>query len=211
MFRGCQRGRDCQTCAVYGCLTDRHTRLRVLARQRPELATLDLVLLDIQSLREIMTRGDGAWDIVTAKFFYSSSTATVWTFSASSTVCKLIKSTFARTSISTEVFIAGIYTIFPTTLQFFPFSTDRSCRKTVLSIWMMPMCLLTYLWNGGLAHRSYYREVELLMDYYQELHGLLPGDASGLLLLPSVCPTTSLLPHASRLSSYFLNCGNMRC
>ena len=44
-------------------------RLRALARQRPELATLDLVLLDIQSLREIMTRGDGTWDIVTAKFF----------------------------------------------------------------------------------------------------------------------------------------------
>ena len=33
------------------------------------------------------------------------------------------------------------------------------------------------------------------MDYFQELHGLLPGDASGLLLQPSVCPTT----HASRL------------
>ena len=36
-----------------------------------------------QSLREIMTRGDGTWDIITAKFF-----------SASSTVCKFIKSTF---------------------------------------------------------------------------------------------------------------------
>ena len=173
MFCGCQRGRDCQTCAVYGCLTDRHTRLRVLARQRPELATLDLVLLDIQSLREIMTRGDGAWDIVTAKFFYASSTATVWIFSTSSTVCKFIKSTFARTSISTEVFIAGIYTIFPTILQFFPFSMDRSSRyyqlhvsnccvwrtmsksavqsisagtrKHVLSLLMMPMYLLTLI------------------------------------------------------------------
>merc|ERR1711888_121371 len=100
----------------------------------PELATLDLVLLDIQSLREIMTRGDGAWDIVTAKFFYRSSTATVWTFSASSTVCKFIKSTFARTSLSTEVFTAGIYTTFPPTLQFFPFSTDRSRRYSKLHI-----------------------------------------------------------------------------
>ena len=37
----------------------------------------------LQSLREIMTRGDGTWDIVTAKFF-----STVFT------VCKFIKSTF---------------------------------------------------------------------------------------------------------------------
>ena len=46
MFCGCQRGRDCQTSAVYGCLSD-FSRLRALARQRPDLATLDLVLLDI--------------------------------------------------------------------------------------------------------------------------------------------------------------------
>ena len=180
-----------------------------------------------------MTRGNGAWDIVTAKFFYASSTATVWIFSTSSTVCKFIKSTFARTSISTEVFIAGIYTIFPTILQFFPFSMDRSSRyyqlhvsnccvwrtmsksavhsispgtrKTVLSIWMMPMCLLTYLWNGGLAHRSYYREVKLLMDYtvmmlvpavnssnlmcVLQLRGLKPqqGDQPGLQLQGGAC------------------------
>ena len=140
-----------------------------------------------------MTRGNGAWDIVTAKFFPVSSAATVWTFSASSTVCKFIKSTFARTTISTEGFIAGIYTIFPQTLQFFPFSTDRSCRyftlhvthccvwrtmsksavqsisagtrKHVLSLLMMPMYLLTHLWNGGIATRACCREMKLLLAY----------------------------------------------
>ena len=180
-----------------------------------------------------MTRGDGTWDIVTAKFFYRSSTATVWTFSASSTVCKFIKSTFARTSISTEVFIAGIYTTFPPTLQFFSFSTNRSSRyyklhvfnccvwstmsksavqsispgtrQNVLSRWMMQMCLLTYLWNGGLAHGSYYRKVKLLLDYTMmmlvpavnssnhlcvlQLRGLQPqqGDQPGLLLQGGAC------------------------
>ena len=162
-----------------------------------------------------MTRGDGTWDIVTAKFF-----------SASSTVCLFIKSTYARTSFSTEVFIAGIYTTFPPTLQFFSFSTDRSCRyftlhvthccvwrtmstsavqsispgtrKNVLSRWMMPMCLLTYLWNGGLAHRSYYREVKLLLAYMMmlvlttlllQLRGLQPqeGDQPGLQLQGGAC------------------------
>ena len=63
-------------------------------------------------------------------------------------------------------------------------SISPCTSKTVLSILMMPMCLLTYPWKGELANRYYCREVELLMDYFQELHGLLPGDASGLLIQP---------------------------
>ena len=137
--------------------------------------------------------------------------------------------------ISPEVLLLGFTQLFLRPLQFFPFPRDRRNRyyqlhvtnccvwrtmcksaarsispgtsKTVLSILMMPMCLLTYLWKGELADRYYCREVELLMDYFQELHGLLPGDASGLLLQPSVCPNTSLLPHASGLLLLLMQAG----
>ena len=136
MFCGCQRGRDCQTCAVYGCLTDRHTRLRALARQDARAC-----YPGPGSTGHSIPEGDhDQRDIVTAKFFYRSSTATVWTFSASSTVCKFIKSTYARTSLSTEVFTVGIYTTFPPTSTVLSLSS-RQTQQVLQNACYLLLCL----------------------------------------------------------------------
>ena len=44
-------------------------------------------------------------------------------------------------------------------------SISAGTRKHVLSLLMMPMYLLTHLWNGGIATRAYCREMKLLLAY----------------------------------------------
>ena len=44
-------------------------------------------------------------------------------------------------------------------------SISAGTRKHVLSLLMMPMYLLTHLWNGGIATRACCREMKLLLAY----------------------------------------------